>query len=377
MAVLLSGLVICGGCRDASGRGPGAGDDDVEEREWTRALYTVAEVAASPDEAAAFSAITSLDVDSKGRIYVGDWNNGQVTVLSDSAAVLRTIGKKGEGPGEFRAVDGVQVLPGDSLQVYDMQLARLTTFAPNGEVANVSTVMSSGSLAPPAFVRHSHRGGHIIAGYRRPFSTGDDPKQDAARREVVRLLDSDGRLARDSVLVLPVQQMVISRAGPMMTVRQNPFAPRSVLRLAPDDRIFYAWTDRVGIEIYSLGGKRIGGFSATHRAPSVTVEDIAEAVGPGDGRVRRLLSEAAPERWPPMRDFIVDDRARVWIALASPSRSPVEWAVFQDSGRYIGSVMLPPDVQIHRVRGDLAYGVATDELDVPKVVVYRVDPRLS
>jgi hypothetical protein len=373
--VLLSGLLVCGGCRDARGRGAGAGAGEAE-RERTRTLYTIAEVTSSPQEAG-FSSITSLDVDSRGRIYVGDWNNAQVTVLSDSATVLRTIGAKGEGPGEFRTVDGVQVLPGDSLQVYDMQLARLTTFAPDGEVADVSTALIPGSAAPPSYVNRLHRSGRLLAGYRRPFSPADDPEQDAGRKEVLRLLGPDGRLAQDSVLVLPAPQMIVSRAGGMVSVRQNPFGPRGVLRLAPDDRIYYGWTATVGIEIYSPEGKRIGGFSAAHRPPPVTAEDVDEAVGSGDGRVRRLLAEAAPDRWPAVRDFVVDDRARVWVALASASGSPVEWAVFQDSGSYLGSVMLPPNVRIHLVRGDRVYGVARDELDVPKVVVYRVDSRLS
>jgi hypothetical protein len=50
--------------------------------------------------------------------------------------------------------------------------------------------------------------------------------------------------------------------------------------------------------------------------------------------------------------------------------------VLDASGRYLGSARLPARVLIRLVRGGRAYAVVQDALEVPRVVVYALDPRL-
>ncbi|HEU4557314.1 MAG TPA: hypothetical protein VFS20_05670 [Longimicrobium sp.] len=71
-----------------------------------------------------------MDADSRGWVYVSDWMQQRVTVLSSDGRVLRRLGRSGAGPGEFRRLCGVQVLPGDSVLACDPELARLTVFQP-------------------------------------------------------------------------------------------------------------------------------------------------------------------------------------------------------------------------------------------------------
>lgn len=69
--------------------------------------------------------------DSKGNYLVahGDGSGGakQIWVFDPDGAFIRALGGEGEGPGEFRGIGRIEVLPGDTLVVYDRILRRRTT----------------------------------------------------------------------------------------------------------------------------------------------------------------------------------------------------------------------------------------------------------
>ncbi|MGH7480845.1 MAG: hypothetical protein ACRELV_01715, partial [Longimicrobiales bacterium] len=55
---------------------------------------------------------------------------------------LSSVGRTGEGPGEFRDLQRVWLLPGDSLLAYDFGPARLSMFTAGGEFVRVVSVTS-------------------------------------------------------------------------------------------------------------------------------------------------------------------------------------------------------------------------------------------
>ncbi|HEY0035963.1 MAG TPA: 6-bladed beta-propeller, partial [Longimicrobium sp.] len=108
-------------CGPDAPSGKGSNLPGAEQRQNAR--LTLTELFRT-DESVALTAVQGVDVDSRGQLYIGDWGNPAVTVLSPEGRMIRRIGGKGQGPGEFANITGVQVLPGDSLQVYDVQQDR-------------------------------------------------------------------------------------------------------------------------------------------------------------------------------------------------------------------------------------------------------------
>ena len=86
------------------------------------------EAASEPD--LYLTSVYDLDVDSRGRVFLVDWPAGGITVLTPDLAYLQTVGREGEGPGEFVTKE-VQILPGDTLLVYDSSLGRISLFDPD------------------------------------------------------------------------------------------------------------------------------------------------------------------------------------------------------------------------------------------------------
>lgn len=321
------------------------------------------------------SSVETMDVDSRGRIFLGDRLRSAVVVLSPDGRPLRTIGRAGAGPGEFGYVRNVQILPGDSLMVYDAEHYRLTVFAPDSSgAAYVRNFAGGPGAQPPNWVEKLPGERAFFATHRQAYSAAQDPADDYRRIQVVRLLEWDGRTRRDSVLMIPAGQPLIARQGRQVAATANPFGRPGLVRAGPQGRLFYGWGDSLTIAIHDLTGQRVGGFSLPHAGPPVTQADV-EAAGEGlDEVLQRALREAAPERWPAFRNVVVDDTGHLWVGLLAPAGEPTRWTAFDEQGNARCVAPLPPNVDLRLVRGGRAYAVETDEMDVPRVVVYRVPP---
>lgn len=78
--------------------------------------------------------------DSRGRFVLKANYPTSLSVFAADGRYLQSVGRAGAGPGEFRGIGGVAVLPGDSLVVFDWGTARFSLFSPEYEY------LSSGPL---------------------------------------------------------------------------------------------------------------------------------------------------------------------------------------------------------------------------------------
>lgn len=355
----------CARAQDAATALPGA----AERR---AAAVPVREVARSGVDTL-FHQVTGVDVDSRGRVYVADWFAARVAVLDSAGRLLETVGRKGLGPGEFRSMRGLQVLPGDSLLVYDPTAARLSVFPP-GE-PRPAYVLNVGAAAGgvPFHIRRT-RGNDAHLAMFRPMFRGDDTARATDR---LRVLELDGRPRGEPIRAYPTRGFLRVGDRNNFAVTPDPFGREGLYALGANGRIHYLWSDSLSVETLDLQGRRTGGFSVRYRPPRVGPADVEaelEGMPPDMLRVfRPALDDSLPETWPAARGLIADVEGRLWIGLHTPAGEPREWAIFTDAGRYLGSVFLPRRTEMHAVRGSLLYAVEKDADDVPHVVIYRMD----
>ncbi len=156
----------------------------------------------------------------------------------------------------------------------------------------------------------------------------------------------------------------------------NPFSREAIVRVGPDGRVYHAWTDTLGVRITSPDGRQAGGFALRAEGPEVSRDDVKralDATGPQASQFRVALEAVVPPRWPVLRSLVVDDRGRAWLGLTAREGEPSEWLVYHPDGRFAASAVLPPGTNVMRVQGGRLYAVQTDELDVPRLVAYRID----
>jgi hypothetical protein len=80
-----------------------------------------------------FGYIPGLAVDDNGDIYVADVQAMQIRVFDQDGKFLRTIGRKGQGPGEFTGIQSIQITPNKELMLYDNVQHRLVYFSLAGQ----------------------------------------------------------------------------------------------------------------------------------------------------------------------------------------------------------------------------------------------------
>src|SRR4051812_49289354 len=148
-----------------------------------------------------FTDIRAVALDSRGNLLVGDLG-GQVTELAPDGALRRRIGRKGSGPGEFDAVDGVQVLPGDSLFVYDGSLERVTVFPPGSDRPARTVTLGTSAYVFPYWVAPAGNGGRLFAAARSAFGDTGAGGGAPPHHGALRLLPPGGTPLRDLLLAV-------------------------------------------------------------------------------------------------------------------------------------------------------------------------------
>ena len=111
---------------------------------------------------ALFFVSVDIDADLKGNIYVLDQRDALIRYFDAKGSLLGTIGRKGQGPGEFESPVGMEIVPDGTIVVVDPSLMRLTRLAPDGRLLN--TVILKNYVSDIG----SGQDGTLIAGYGDP-----------------------------------------------------------------------------------------------------------------------------------------------------------------------------------------------------------------
>jgi hypothetical protein len=343
-----------------------------------RGIYQPVRLASSPSSADLMG-VSGLDVDSRGNVYVAD-RSDQLLVFSPQGAVVRKLGRKGQGPGEFDGLYSVRVLPGDSVYAFDSGLQRVTVFAPHSERAAYSVNVGTNAMLFSYWALPATSTRSIFAAYRPAFGDGDGRGLNGHRKEVLRVLNPDGSILRDSVASFAESEALFLH-GEVEGVRFNPFARGPVFALGGGDRVYAAWSGALAIDVYSAAGRKIKTIrpAVAARPRPITAKDrdsvVALLAGTAPApEVRRAFAAIGSDSWPLFRDMVVDDADRVWLGLLGRHGEPVHWTAFDQAGAQVASMDLPENVSLRVLRGRMAYGVELDPDDVARVVIYELRP---
>lgn len=95
---------------------------------------------ATESEEPVFLQVRDIAIDSEEHIYVLDNKAAQVKVFDKRGSFLRTIGKKGQGPGELNRPTNIQISAQDEIIIQDISLSRFTLYSLNGDfLKSIST----------------------------------------------------------------------------------------------------------------------------------------------------------------------------------------------------------------------------------------------
>lgn len=128
--VLLLAAFVCAGPARAQRSGV------IQPREPARLVLTeVLRLGSELGDDDAFGRVMDVELGPTGRIYVADDLSWNVAVFDRSGRLLRRLGRRGRGPGEFERPWHLAVDRHDSLFVWDGAVGRISVFGPDGRFA--------------------------------------------------------------------------------------------------------------------------------------------------------------------------------------------------------------------------------------------------
>lgn len=333
-----------------------------------------------------FGRVGDLAVDPAGRIYVLDTQAQEVRVFDAQGRYVRTLGRKGGGPGELRGATGMGFAPDARLWVVDPDAARYSVWDTAGTLV-------AAYRRPGGAVFGRWQGGFDREGRLYDVGAVYDVALISAQRTVLQGRHAILLRLRDSVVVdsFPLPELEVPVFP--LTLRSGnetsrlllavPFAPTLVWKIDPRGYLVSAITDRYRIVYQTFSGDTVRIVERAYEPVPVTDADRAREVSRlaefskmgGDVDVSRFGKTRAA-----VGQLYVDDRSYLWIRPTLPEneRTPdgVTFDVFDPDGRYLGMARTDfkiPGVMV--VRGDHLYAMALDSLDVPYVVRGRIRNR--
>ncbi|HYR12316.1 MAG TPA: hypothetical protein VEQ60_31300 [Longimicrobium sp.] len=350
--------------------------------------------AGTGEGAGALTPISDLTVGRDGTLYVSQPQEHVVKIYRADGRYLRSLGREGEGPGEF-AQPTTLGWRGDSLWVADPAQARISLFRPDGTFVRAITFshasqVTEGRTNIPAYLLSD---GSVLGWWQAPlqllsqgrpvsspmvrFTPRGEPINVMARREsrneFGEIVEGNSRtyfpqaftdspleaVAPDGSGVVIVRRDAATRAGrTTFHVRRMDASGRVTLSrnysYVPIP-LSSAAVDRALDEHESaLGDTRI-------RTPEAAV-------------LRRELRRHLyrPRFLPPVTALVLGRDGTIWLRREELGRPMAWWHVLDPGGRIIGRAWVPARLSVRYADRTQLWGIEHDELGVPTLVRFRI-----
>ena len=328
---------------------------------------------------------------SNGRIVVGDMGSSEVRFYDPDGRHIKTVGRKGEGPGEFVQISHLRRMAGDSILVAEFNRSNVLTT--DGKYVR--------RFAPPTvpgfpFV-HANAyfpdGGTIVMNWPQGDRRRVGSWTDSAH---LFLVGADGKQPR---ALGPFPAVIFaSRNGEAMPLQ---FGPMFTLA-AGRDVFAINFTNDYQINLYDRTGKLTRVIGRAWTPVAVSSDDIRrygnnfvnEASEGGAStpefrafRQKRLEQTTFAKTHPAHGPMMFDSEGYLWVKDAKPvfnvvgngfgaaNADPTTYDIFDPSGAWLGSLQTPARFKINDIGRDYILGVYVGEDDVEFIRSYSLDRR--
>ncbi len=303
-------------------------------------------------QTALFQSIRSFRVDYLGNIYVLDSRAPKLIKFDSRGNVLFSIGRKGQGPGEFMVPTMMALGKRNSILVYDVGNRRLTYFS-----AETGALLEEKSTA---------RLGRL-------FRVDDD---------------SQGNFFGYQILYEPGKKvLIISKFSPSLEpVRDifrledkqlenevKPYAPNLLFRILSDDGLLVAVDGEYKFYWHDANSSLVRTALTDYRPVTFTAADkerYLKAFAADGGPPPKDQIFAFPDKFPPIEHMITDDRDNIFIGTYDTDKEGRHYyEAFSKDGKPLGR--FPLSFSVSCVVGDKMYSLERDENGFDQICRYK------
>ncbi len=341
------------------------------------------------DEHYLFGDVRGIAADSE-HIFILDWQVPVVRVYDHAGVFVRDIGRRGEGPGEFRDPVAIAIYEESArLFIRERMGGLIHVFSTTGDFLETRRVPIGGNYSALTKLMRISQEGDL---YLRSTLFLPDPRDpDFVHSHYVMLgLRPDGTV-RDTLNVpwydYPTLQLPGAGLQPLVNI---PYTPNKNWNLTHSRAMVGGVSADYRFEIRHHDGRLIRVSRRTGAIP-VQPEEARWYEDALTERMRLLDPDwfwrgpSIPDHKPAFESFLPDWSERIWVLRPGPgirAAGSGEWRdtwlfdVFEEeTGRYLGEVAVPSGVRFAPepwIRDDRFIAYVTDEAGVPYIRCYRL-----
>ena len=367
----------------------------------------------SAPEWAQFTNPNRMGFDASGNLYLLDDGASRVVVIGSGGQLVMTVGRAGEGPGEFQAASDIVVWRDGRFGVVDIRHAAYQLFTSDGDLERTVRMSSAsgelGMAAARGKVRPDPAGGAVIAEGPGLGAMLASLFMEELAGEQVSVVGEEGKLERLDLRgeVAVSEPVARTRTIPPDDADYLTFEPRVIWDVLPDGSLAYIDSTAYHISVVGSDGQPRGLLDRQLSPEAVTAgirravvehelremdEELAqqrEEMGDqfaaifSDEMLDELRREAENQEFypevPVLRGLRATWNGSLWVQRRGEDpwddAGPID--VFGPDGKYRGT-FAPGDPGMPRAFGPdgLVAFVERDELDVPTLVVKRLPPEV-
>jgi len=312
------------------------------------------------EDAYLFPTGAGVAVDGEGRIIVVDFGNRRVQVFDKNGGFVRTLGRVGQGPGEYKFPSDVMVDADGNVSINDAARA-LISFSPDGlfqKRVALTTSLSLLTLGPA---------GTIIG------ETPPSYREEGGPKYKLIQFGPGGEMLRT------LAEFRAYGASPGMMLRHW-YSGGLRYCLRSEDSLFYGYSLDYRIHVVDGVGREILAFTKAEKSQEITGEEAdltrKEGIWASEGRGDRSTAPLdMPDHRPFFTRFYSDDLGRLYVIRFKPiTEKDVKTSdidVFSKEGRYLYRVTWPFVPQV--IKGRFLYEVRDDEeAGLTRIIRYRI-----
>jgi hypothetical protein len=323
------------------------------------------------EESYMFGSRVEFNVDKEGNFCVSDFDNKRIQKFDQQGKYLLTIGRAGQGPGEFEYLSKPQFDKDKNLYIYDLGNRRISFFDRNGEfLRQINTPRMSIDIAIDS--------NNMIVGSMRKFSREKDSYKVFTEFGIF-----DEEFNQAIILHQDEESDKGIEGGKGLFAPQLLFKPNLIFNLTDSDMIYTGYPEKYEIKIYDPEGKLLRVIQRDCDAKPVTREDkeyvyeqsrkhLSEG-GIPEHLIKRYIKMITFTKYKPVyRRFTLMENGWLFIIVDYTEDKHTMIDLYNNKGRYIAQFESRPlSLQLFFKNGK-AYDVVKEE-GFPFVKRYAIE----
>jgi hypothetical protein len=340
--------------------------------------------------------IEAFAVDDSSRVYIADADKTTIEVFDPNGHYLKSLGREGQGPGEFSAITFNTTMTVHANKLYVTDYASGSDFFPirvqifslkDLSFAHTMKILAGNKNDYPKLRGYFPMGvyprndGTFLVGYRKI----PNEYRDSTSFICYVIQNSAGNIVNGPIFQRKdrINLVYLNKTAkiPILVIYPFPFYGKSLLAVSNQSRLYAVNnTQRFKVSVYTPNGKYLRSFQHTfHNVPlsrSGLIKRYRHKMSQlGKGVAVKMIRHAhnLPKTWPALHSMKMDDHNRLWVSTIVKNQKVFQWWVLNKKGKLLAKFNWPRSKPIKKIKNGYLYTMETNQkTGVRRIVRYKI-----